>query len=358
MPVIKRKMVSSGGCLSCHEDLSQDGLECDSALRCVLWPIPAIRTAMTLPAPLLPGTEPKDPSSRSRLPDFPRQILLGAVKLAVLPPGRISYAQTGLWHLIDINLDPVVHSQATAQDNLFEDSDRLSVASDSVAMFPAKRAMRVETANRLPGLLVEVHPDRFVKALTPECRRVLADWPFAGVYRRDAATAALARAAIEILDETTPHSAEQRRTGDRGPATKKELRHIADAIIARVGRLVSNGWHSRNQPYGRLSEDRLSAVIRFVEHRLPKAVSVAEMAEAASLSQAHFARCFAATTGRTPAGYVNELRMEKARELLRSTASPVYVIAEQCGFSDPSHFGRAFRKFFGTSPAKARRDRL
>ncbi|MFE8071268.1 AraC family transcriptional regulator [Marinobacteraceae bacterium S3BR75-40.1] len=52
---------------------------------------------------------------------------------------------------------------------------------------------------------------------------------------------------------------------------------------------------------------------------------------------------------------VNQIRMERAQRLLTSTRRPVEAIAEQLGYSDPSNFGRAFRRWTGVSPSDYRR---
>lgn len=51
------------------------------------------------------------------------------------------------------------------------------------------------------------------------------------------------------------------------------------------------------------------------------------------------------------------LKLEKARELLRSTDHTVSRIAEACGFRSPSQFRNCFRRFEGTTPAGWRQAR-
>lgn len=53
---------------------------------------------------------------------------------------------------------------------------------------------------------------------------------------------------------------------------------------------------------------------------------------------------------------LDQLAIEQARELLRSPTLSVEQIAERMGYSDVSNFGRAFRRWTGTTPAGYRRD--
>ncbi|MFG1349866.1 AraC family transcriptional regulator [Xanthobacter autotrophicus] len=62
-----------------------------------------------------------------------------------------------------------------------------------------------------------------------------------------------------------------------------------------------------------------------------------------------------AAEGQTYRGIKDELRRFKAEELLRTTLRPVGDIAAELGFSEPSAFHRAFRKWSGQSPGAFRR---
>ena len=50
-----------------------------------------------------------------------------------------------------------------------------------------------------------------------------------------------------------------------------------------------------------------------------------------------------------------QIRLDRARDLLRQSAVPITEIALGCGFSSASHFSRAYREAFGVTPASERR---
>ena len=58
--------------------------------------------------------------------------------------------------------------------------------------------------------------------------------------------------------------------------------------------------------------------------------------------------------GTTIAKFHREKRLEKAKDLLMDTDTPLLAIADQCGFKSISHFSRAFKKHFGINPSKTR----
>ena len=79
-------------------------------------------------------------------------------------------------------------------------------------------------------------------------------------------------------------------------------------------------------------------------------VDVARLAEAAGFSRHHFSRRFAAERGMPPGRYLATRRMDEAVRLLRSTELTVREVARACGFADPNHFAKAFRRWHGQSP--------
>ena len=52
--------------------------------------------------------------------------------------------------------------------------------------------------------------------------------------------------------------------------------------------------------------------------------------------------------------YVNKLRIEKAKKLLKESSIPVSEIAKQVGIEDSYYFSRLFKKYAGVSPKSYR----
>lgn len=77
--------------------------------------------------------------------------------------------------------------------------------------------------------------------------------------------------------------------------------------------------------------------------------TVSRLAERAGVSREAFTRSFARRTGLPPAAYRIVHRLNEGRMLLRHGAS-VADVAFALGFADQSHFGRLFKRRFGTTP--------
>jgi AraC family transcriptional regulator len=110
---------------------------------------------------------------------------------------------------------------------------------------------------------------------------------------------------------------------------------------------------------GGLAPAAFRKVEAMIEAALDEAGSptLAEMADAISLSVTHFVRAFRQHTGSTPHKYVVRRRMERAVSLLRVAQIPVDEVADEVGFSSPAHFVATFRAAMGVTPG-AMRDAL
>ncbi|THD60655.1 helix-turn-helix transcriptional regulator [Phenylobacterium sp.] len=81
---------------------------------------------------------------------------------------------------------------------------------------------------------------------------------------------------------------------------------------------------------------------------------VRRLAKVSGVSQAHFARSFAAAFGTPPHRYLLTQRIERATALLRETNVAVTEIAFETGWASLGTFGRVFRDITGESPRELR----
>ncbi|MDX1683059.1 MAG: AraC family transcriptional regulator [Phycisphaeraceae bacterium] len=102
---------------------------------------------------------------------------------------------------------------------------------------------------------------------------------------------------------------------------------------------------------------RVAPLVDQIREAPGESPSVESMARAAGYSPDHFSRVFREVTGQSPTEMVINLRIERARGLLRETAMAVGEIAEALGYCDVYFFSRQFRQRVGVSPTQYRRDR-
>jgi AraC-like DNA-binding protein len=81
-----------------------------------------------------------------------------------------------------------------------------------------------------------------------------------------------------------------------------------------------------------------------------RAVSLAELASVARLSQFQLARNFKHVFGKAPIGYHRGLRLARAARFLAAGQGSLAQAAELAGYSDQSALCHAFRRHFGKAP--------
>jgi AraC family transcriptional regulator len=99
-----------------------------------------------------------------------------------------------------------------------------------------------------------------------------------------------------------------------------------------------------------IDSQRMSRVMAFVGEHIERNFTVADLAEVACMSHAHFARAFKTTTGLAPHEFVSGIRLVLAKKMLTDRHLPISDIALAVGFSSQSNFSRAFRDATGMTP--------
>lgn len=106
--------------------------------------------------------------------------------------------------------------------------------------------------------------------------------------------------------------------------------------------------HRRKQDY---TANLIRRTVDYMRNNLDARLSVSEMAEINHLSVSYFTVLFKKSTGTTPVEYFNQLKMQKAGELLLNNDDNVKSIAKRLGYDDPYYFSRLFKKVLGSAPS-------
>jgi AraC-like DNA-binding protein len=83
--------------------------------------------------------------------------------------------------------------------------------------------------------------------------------------------------------------------------------------------------------------------------------TVSEMAEYCNISENYLRTLFRKHTGLAPKEYIDNLKMNRAVEMLNNPKMKIYEISERLGYIDNYHFIRRFTKVLGQSPGKYRK---
>jgi AraC-like DNA-binding protein len=101
--------------------------------------------------------------------------------------------------------------------------------------------------------------------------------------------------------------------------------------------------------------ENLERVRRHIEENLNKSLATPALAQLAGLSVPGFDRAFKRHFGTTPARYVIEMRVREAARLLLQTDETIDAVAECTGFPNRAYFSRVFKQITNEAPAGFRR---
>ncbi|MES9537342.1 helix-turn-helix domain-containing protein [Actinomadura sp. NPDC000600] len=105
-----------------------------------------------------------------------------------------------------------------------------------------------------------------------------------------------------------------------------------------------------------LADPAVSAALGAIHDDPARPWTVASLGAHAGLSRAAFSRRFTALVGRPPLAYLTWWRLTTAMRLLRDSDAPLSAVAEQVGYASEFSFANAFKREFGVSPGRHRRD--
>lgn len=96
------------------------------------------------------------------------------------------------------------------------------------------------------------------------------------------------------------------------------------------------------------------SIITYLKENLGQEVHLEDISRQFSYSLSSIKRIFKEETGMGMIGYLNRLRLEEAKALLRDTTLSIGEIAMRVGYANTYYFSNAFKKKWGESPSKFR----
>ena len=99
----------------------------------------------------------------------------------------------------------------------------------------------------------------------------------------------------------------------------------------------------------------IKEVCGYIDSHISKTdLSIGELSEVACLAPTYLSALFRKKTGNTISSYIQEIRINKACELLKNPAYKQYEVAEMVGYDDAKYFAKAFKKKLGLTPSEYR----
>ena len=149
----------------------------------------------------------------------------------------------------------------------------------------------------------------------------------------------------------------------------------SERLCLALGSQILNEFHLKTPGWQALCHDLFTVLMRYIElsaargSRLPAddlkflivsniqnaGFKVSSAAQSLTATPDYLRKLFTRQMGKSPHQYLNEMRAETAKGLLRVEGYSIKEVAERSGFSDPCYFSRFFHKMCGVSPLKFRK---
>ncbi len=162
---------------------------------------------------------------------------------------------------------------------------------------------------------------------------------------------------LRIIYETVQETEESFQLKDSDISNITDARSLQKAV-ALIRDYASRGLEAA-MAAGQSSGERqaVMAVDYLKENYSNPDLSLNHICEYLNISTSRFSSIFKETTGKTFTEVLTNIRMERAKQLLRQTSLKNYEIAEKVGFSDPHYFSIAFKKMTGKTPKEYAREK-
>lgn len=108
-------------------------------------------------------------------------------------------------------------------------------------------------------------------------------------------------------------------------------------------------------PQDQHAHESIIAIQEWMQERFATEISMDRLAADFGMSVRTLNRHFRAATGRTPLQYLQQLRIDNAKELLKASNLSIAEVAFRVGYPDSSYFSALFKKSISLSPKDYRR---
>ncbi|WP_145330057.1 response regulator [Paenibacillus xylanexedens] len=118
--------------------------------------------------------------------------------------------------------------------------------------------------------------------------------------------------------------------------------------------LLDQLWQRRAASSGKYSDviDQVKAYVSGQYNN--EQVSLKSISAHVRISPSHLSKIFSQETGQTITEYLTQVRIGKAKELLKTTSNKTFEIAFKVGYNDPHYFSNIFKKTTGCTPKEYR----
>lgn len=130
---------------------------------------------------------------------------------------------------------------------------------------------------------------------------------------------------------------------------------INEKITCLLTAVMEKSWHPEKSSPARSKKQSLQQVKAYLEEHYREQITLDLVAGRFYLNKFYLARSFREQFGTTVLGYLNQIRITHAKQLLRFSDLTAETIGREVGIPEPGYFSRVFKKVEGVTPGEYRR---
>lgn len=119
--------------------------------------------------------------------------------------------------------------------------------------------------------------------------------------------------------------------------------------------LLQKAYPTEYQSKYRKKEDIFRVARHYLTNHIDEAVSVSDLVDYLNIDRTYLYRIFKRNINKSPQEFINEYKLEKASELLKSAEGTIQYVALSSGFKSYQTFFKMFKKTYGISPQEYRK---
>lgn len=130
---------------------------------------------------------------------------------------------------------------------------------------------------------------------------------------------------------------------------------IYEKLTTLLTLLMQESWNPVKRVTGASKKQNLQKIKDYLDNNYAKKISLNDLAEKFFINKYYLIRIFKEQFGTTVTGYLMQVRITHAKQLLRFSDMPIEKIAADCGMADANYFSRMFKKVEGITPGEYRK---
>ena len=125
-------------------------------------------------------------------------------------------------------------------------------------------------------------------------------------------------------------------------------------LIIQVLRLDNSNFHSKPTTHMQQTYENelLNDILLYIDDHIYEKISVSTLCEQFCISTSMLHSLFRKNMNNTAKNYINELKLNKSKELIRNSTHTLSEISEMLGFSSIHYFSKKFKLYFNISPTE------